>query len=438
MAKGRKLKNVSNKVTELLDIDELKAINTDEYNIKAMSPDTAMPLCVECNGPVENHGRFERVLLDIVQKDDEKRFARLHYYFYKYRCLNPECSTVFQKPVSFVSENGKVTKRYENEVMRLLFYESIDNARRDMKKYVVDGHSHDIISKPAISKLVKRWIEEKDQDRKFGSPIAMAFYSFKTFYNDYLIVTDISKEPYKIIEVIAPVTELGIRQFMERVDYGGVRYIVTDYNPIVVDTIKMIIPNRKIAISTDSIKESLRGEFKEYINLRLMRYSKYVREMYLATAEELTLFDGGDLYKMGQISKKNEDLKRIYDAYSELYGMLDNHRDIAEVVRHTIMLSPDVVEKLTMTINYIKAYEKELVLYQYYEDGNGDSLYDDLLAISEIISQYFSVNTVDVFRARLLYFEFKERGKWDGVGVSQLLDSLHDMIKLGGLKKHER
>ncbi|MBQ7077068.1 MAG: tyrosine-type recombinase/integrase [Lachnospiraceae bacterium] len=28
-----------------------------------MSPDTEMPLCIECNGPVENHGRFESPIL---------------------------------------------------------------------------------------------------------------------------------------------------------------------------------------------------------------------------------------------------------------------------------------------------------------------------------------------------------------------------------------
>ena len=33
MAKGRKLKKVSNKTTELLDIDELKAISSGDYVI---------------------------------------------------------------------------------------------------------------------------------------------------------------------------------------------------------------------------------------------------------------------------------------------------------------------------------------------------------------------------------------------------------------------
>ena len=438
MAKGRKLKKVSNKTTELLDIDELKAISSGDYEIEAMSPDTEMPLCIECNGPVENHGRFCRELIDVVQEDEKKRFARLQYYFYKYRCLDPECSTVFQKPVNFVSENGKVTKRYENEVMKFLLYESIDNARTDLQKYDIYGHPEDIISKPAIAKMVKRWVKERDQERKFGSPVAMAFFYFRTYYCDYVIVTDISKEPYRIIEVISPATELGIRQFMEKVDYGGIYYIVTDYNPIIVDTIKMLLPDKKVVVSTDSIKFALKNEFKEYIFSRLKTYSKYVRGMYLATPEEMSTYSGADLAKMSRINRDNKDIKQVYNDYARLYGLLNNHRDILEVIKYVSALSEDTKNQIVLTVDYLKTYEKELINYQYFDDGKGNSLYDELLEISTVINRYYRVSTTDIFRARILYSEFEKKDDWRGIEVSRLLDLLRDMIKLGGLKEYER
>ncbi len=132
MPKPRKLANVSEELTTLLNIDGIKAVGGDQYNIIAMSPDTAVPVCIECGGPVVNHGKFERILLDIVTENTIKRFAHLHFCFYKYRCLSTECGAVFQKKIAFVKDNAKTTKRYEDEVMSYALYESFDKVRSDM------------------------------------------------------------------------------------------------------------------------------------------------------------------------------------------------------------------------------------------------------------------------------------------------------------------
>lgn len=91
-----------------------------------MSLDTVLPPCAECGKPIENHSKFKRTLIDVVSIDGHKQFARLHYYFYKYRCLDPECGAVFQKPVSFVKDNSKTTKRYEDEVLRHVMFPSLN------------------------------------------------------------------------------------------------------------------------------------------------------------------------------------------------------------------------------------------------------------------------------------------------------------------------
>ena len=208
----RKLKDVDPELTAYLDIDELKAIGGDEYNIKAMSPNTEVPPCVECGGPTENHGKFDKILIDIVSVDRRKQFARLHYYFYKYRCLNKvpgheNCNALFQKQVGFVSsENAKITRRYEDEVMRLAMYESLTDVRKDMKSFIVNGHQKDLISKPAMSKVIKRWVEERDEKRSYGSPIALFMYTYNSYYNDYIVVGDLSHGGCNIIEVIPTIS----------------------------------------------------------------------------------------------------------------------------------------------------------------------------------------------------------------------------------------
>lgn len=437
MAKPRKLKTVSHKLTEILDIEELTAIGGDEYSIKAMSPDTAMPLCIECKGPVENHGRFERVLIDIVQVDRQKQFARLHYYFYKYRCLSENCNTVFQKQVNFVNDNAKITKRYEDEIMRHVMYESIDKARTDLSSYVVQGHNRDLISKPAMSKLIKRWVDDHDAKRRFITPTVIRLYSFSFTYNNYIIVCseDTSQKKTNIIEVIPAISESGIKEFLSKIDVNALYAVVTDCNPIVYMTIKSTLPSRvRILVDTDSLCRVLRDEFKDYIFEYLKKYQKYIRETFIKDPVSL---DNEDLACLRRIQRKDTKLKTAYNRYAQLYSILKRQRDIIETKDWMISLG-DEAEIYTLTTSYLKEYMNELVGYQ--AVSNGDHEYELLYDIARKIEEYFPISTVEIFRARILYSDFEKNyeNQWRGTSVSRLMDLVDDMITIGGLEKHER
>ena len=444
----RKLKDVDHELTAYLDIDELKAIGGDEYSIEAMSPDTQVPACIECGGPTENHGKFEKVLIDVVSVDRKKQFARLHYYFYKYRCLNKvpdheNCNAVFQKSMGFVSsDNAKITKRYEDEIMRLAMYESLTDVRKDMKSYIIKGHQKDLISKPAMSKVVKRWVEERDEHRVFIPPVALLMYTYHSFFNDFIVVADVEPHsPCRIIEVIPTVSEAAIRSFFAKIDIGGLLAIVVDCNPILYETVKDIVPRSKVMVDTDSLRRILRDEFKTFIYERLKRYQKYVRELFLAGSDAQASISNEDRAKMRRLQKNDKELENAYSAYAGLYVLLQKHRDISELTGWKDVLNEANKSTFVLTISYMETYLEELARYrQGTHPKEGDSIYDEIYSLNRRIETYFPISTDEVFRARMLYSNFsKSRDKkWQGIDVSELRSIIDNMIKTGGLEEHER
>lgn len=444
----RKLKDVDPDLTAYLNIDELRAIGGDEYNIEAMSPDTKVPPCIECGGPTENHGKFDKVLIDLVPVDRKKQFARLHYYFYKYRCLNKvaeheNCNALFQKPMDFISsDNAKITRRYEDEIMRLAMYESLADVRSDMKAYIVDGHKRDLISKPAMSKLIKRWVEERDNRRVFIPPAALLLYTYHSFYNDYVIIADVgSHSQCRVIEVLPTVSEANIRGFFTKIDTGGLIAVVVDCNPVLYETVKDIIPRNKVMVDTDSLRRILRNEFKTFIYERLKRYQKYVRELFLAGPDAQASISNEDRAKMRRLQKNDKDLENAYTAYANLYVLLQNHRDVSEYMQWKDMLDEANKNTFVLTISYMEAYLEELARYrQGAHPKEGDSIYDEIYTLNRRIETYFPISTDEIFRARMLYSDFSETAdkKWQGIDVSDLENIIDNMIIAGGLVEHER
>lgn len=444
----RKLKDIDRELTEYLDIEELAAIGGDKYHIKAMGKDKEVPACIECGGPTENHGRFDKVLIDVVQVDRQKQFARLQYYFYKYRCLNAvegheDCNTLFQKQMRFISsDNAKITRRYEDEIMRLAMYESLADVRADMKKYIVGEHKKDLISKPAMSKLIKRWVEEKDERRLFLPPAALLLYTYHSFCNDYVVIADVQPHsPCRIIEVLSTVTEASIRGFFTKIDTGGLVAVVIDCNPVLYETVKDIVPRDKVMVDTDSLRRILRDEFKSFIYERLKWYQKYVRELFLVGPDAQALISNEDRAKMRRLQKNDKELDNAYTAYARLYVLLQKHRDISELTRWKEMLDEGNQKTFVLTVSYMEAYLEELARYrQGTHPKEGDSTYDEIYALNRKIETHFPISTDEVFRARMLYSDFSKLGdkKWRGIDVSELRSIIDNMIKTGGLEEHER
>lgn len=446
-SKKRKLRGVNVELTSFLDIDELKAIGGDRYTIKAMSPETEVPKCIECGGPTENHGRYDKLLLDIVSVDRKKQFARLHYYFYKYRCLNKMpgheyCNVLFQKQMNFVSsDNAKITRRYEDEIMRLAMYESLSNVRDDMKEYVVDGHENDLISKPAMSKVIKRWVEHRDESRIFGAPSALVLYTYTFYGKDYVLVADISvNNTCRIIEVIPSVSEVQIKSFFQKIDIGGVRVVLVDCNPILYETALDLFSEEKVLVDVDALRRVLRNEFKSFVNEHLKHYQKDLRKAFLLGRDEQNAINLEKQLKMYRLQNKDTKFDKVYSNYIEMYMLLKNHRDIPDLQRWADALDEKDSKIFGLTKLFLNTYSLAFARFYkiYIEDGF--SLYDQMYMLSKTIENYFPISTDEVFRARILYSDFDVNidSKWQGIELQKLRTIIDDMITTGGLEKHER
>lgn len=414
MARPYKLKRVSRHLTELLDIDELTAVGGNSYDIEAMKTDTRLPVCDECGGPVENHGKFERTLIDIISVDGNKQFAKLHYIFYKYRCLKKDCGAITQKPMQFVKESSKTTKRYENEIIRHLMYESMDKTRKEMEDYVVDGNNSDLISKPAMAKLLKRWVKDKDELRRFVTPAVVLIYTYNTRFRNYTVIYELANGTLFVLEVLPSISELEIRQFFSKVETEYIGAVIIDCNPVVNQTVKGLFTPGKIMTDTDSVKKILEKEYEECVFERAKKYSKQIRKNLCGTGVGLEVEDSAKVYKIRQ---EDEILGDAYKKYAKLFTILKDHREIYEAKEwlESVSGNEDLENVFPLTLLYLKSYWSEIVNYYKRRSNVSGSVYEKLYALNEKIESYFSQCTDDIFRARMLYSDFEEiEGSWRG------------------------
>lgn len=431
MPRPRKIKNISKDLTELLDNEELKVIEgSNSYDYVVMSPDTGVPICIECSGKVKNQGKFHKTYIDVVTLNDQKQFARLHYYFYKYLCLNEDCGALFQKTMRFASEKARITKRYEDEVMKHVFYESIDKTIEDMSDYIVKNHYSDLISKPAMGKLIKRWVLEKDEKRTVPQPSVLCVYTFKTQKAEYTFFLDASNTEMKLLEVLPSVTENKVNLVLSKFDLDGIRAIITDCNPSVNSAVRNIFPIRNIYVNCDSVLQVLKSEFKEYVELILKKYSKNVRGLFLIGASETIQFDYDEISKIRSIRKKNQQFSRVYDNYLSLYGLFHRGADIADVREWKLGLDEESQNVFIMTTSFIEEYYTEIANYQAAIKGNDNSYYD-IQNLVEKIEKNFPKSTDEVYRGRLLYCDFENNKKNIilALSLSWIDEKIEKMIK---------
>ena len=147
--------------------------------------------------------------------------------------------------------------------------------------------------------------------------------------------------------------------------------------------------------------------------------------------------DNEDLACLRRLQKKDAELKSAYNSYSQLYSILKNQRDIIET-RDWMNSLGEEAGIYILTTSYLSEYMKELTGFQ--SVINEDHNYDFIYEIARKIEQYFPISTDEIFRARILYSDFdrKEEKQWKGTSVSRLTGLVDDMIRIGGLKKHER
>lgn len=425
MIKPRKLKSYDQQLDDKLDLEDLAATAGDNYDVYAMNPDTAIPNCPLCKMRMKNHGKYERKYMDyIVDLDGKPRFITLHYLFYKYRCFNEDCErTLYQKPVEFATENANVTRRLESLLTRYAACMSYSQ---------VEQRVYGTVTKQAVGQITKRWVGSKDEERGilFYTPQVLGIISFLWENKSYILVVDAGNKEIPIIEVLKSIGEDEIIVLLNHFNKGIIRYVVTDCNETVVNTVKDQLPGVEILVDTDALLkaaldgfwEIIKSDAKHIMNddkVRLMKDPRILND-----------------YDANVIRRITGDKPRVSNGYvhiNSLRSILSNEWDVSDIQSWDNKIPIDCKNEFQEASGYIEKYWRELLNFYKRRRVVTPELYKKLKKLDEKLREFRNCSD-ELFRARVLYVclngrNIKSRdGKWHGVPYEDVMATMDSLL----------
>jgi transposase len=425
-----------------LNIEELEAIEGDSYNITAVNADREMPRCIRCEGEVRNHGRFEKEYTDVIKIDDGSlRFISLHYVFYKYRCTNCECHTLFQKPINFARENANVTKRFEDHIVNLAMFLSYSDVEKRIRGAV---------SKQAVGQIVKRWTISKDEERgTFQTPQILGLVSFILDSKSYILAVDAGDKEIRIIDVLPSVSADYIITLLKSMNVTEIKCVLTDCEPVIVDTIKDQLPNAEVLVDTDALLKVALEEFNDIIRTDAAHVSNVEKEFLRKNPAEFITGkeEEHERYEVRRIKEITNSKPRISDAYDHinlLRAILSRDWDATEIFDWNMKIPDSCKDKFIITSANIEAYWNELLKYYMRRNEISDELYDRLFTLNNRVKK-FKFYSDEILRGRILYIptiykaeKETSEGEWRGVPLEIVIESMDYLIKQMEDWKYER
>lgn len=425
MGRARRSRQYNIELTENLDIEELEAIEGDSYNIVAMNADREMPCCIRCEGEVRNHGRFEKEYTDIIKKDDGTlKFISLHYVFYKYRCTNCDCHTLFQKPIYFARENANVTKRFEDYVVHLAMYLSYSKVENIIKSAV---------SKQAVGQIIKRWTAAKDEERgNFFTPKTLGLVSCKSDKDYYIVVIDATDKDLCVMEVLPSKSSDLIISLLNHMDNSEINFVITDCDPMIVDTVRDRLPGAELLVDTAALLEVVVSNFNQIIN-------EDASHVYNVDKDRLkknpAILKEGDGSRIRDITNTKPRVSSAYDHVNNLRSILSREWDIDEIWAWKEQIPIDCKQEFELTSAYIEAYWQEFMNFYKRRTVVTDELYEKLMLLNEKIQKNFTSYSDEILRSRILYSSHTNKKtedgeiKWRGIPIDIVLKTIDTLIQ---------
>lgn len=426
MARPRKLKAYDQKLDDELDLEHLAATAGNTYDIYAMNPDTSIPECPECHRRMKNHGKYERQYLDVICEDGKPpRFIVLHYLFYKYRCMNEECKrTLYQKPVSFAKENANVTERLEDLIVR--YASALSYSKTEQK---IRG----TVSKQAVGQIAKRWTEAKDEERGsiFYSPRVLGLESFFWDSREYILAVDAGDRQLCIIDILNGVDTEKIQLLLSHLDNTKIEYVVTDCNPIIVDTVRDLLPAAEVLVNTDALLQEALDSFWEIIMTDAKHTMNDDKARLMKEPNELNEWEVG---LVRRITEQKPRVSASYDHVNMLRSILSRQWDISDIKDWEYKIPIDCKKEFSMASEYIEEYWKELLNFYKRRRIVTSGLYAKLKKLDNKMKKFKSCSD-ELFRARVLYLCKAGKklnasdGKWHGAPYEEVMEIMDSLIQ---------
>ena len=317
--------------------------------------------CPLCSGKaIKMQDLFSKTYQELIHKGDDSAVVTLEYGFHKFRCLNHECRHIFAKTIHFASRHDNVTYRLENEIARLVM--------SGLSYGDVSDQLQSSITRQAVGQIFNRWVRKKDELRKMQSPPScIAIISGLTDKDRYTLILNLD-DGIRVYDALYGVQSSDIAFAIRRIGSGNIKTVLTDCDPIIVETVKDYLPSANHIIPVHYWFKLVSDDFAAFAHDRIKWCTVRDKDdLVLKPVSDLG-FRGGNLERLFQ---ERPSIVAPHKNYNDLRGII-NRRDemwVFEELREWIAdLDPDFNACLSTTIERLDLLNKEIDAHVHYRD----------------------------------------------------------------------
>lgn len=418
--------------TELLGQDELfveKGEGSDTY-YNAWLHDPEIERCPRCgNDAVKTQDLFSKTYWDLISVEDKKKVIQLEYKFYKYRCLTKDCGHVFSKPVHFASRRDNVTFRLENEIVQRVLngssYAQIANQ--------LSGS----ISRQAVGQIFNRWVRKREELRKKSVlPAHLAILSQKTDRDQCIIFLNLD-DGIRIFDIVYGVSSADIAAVLLKNGVPNVQTVISDCNPIIVDTIRGYLPNSLHIIPVEYWFSLVFDDFAEFAHEKLKWSSVKDKNTLIMTPKGELSFRVSDLRRL---LDTRPGIKPAYDDFNRLRSIISRRDEMwvyHELKEWMDSVDPEFREAMSATKVQLETYEQQIAAHVEHKELVPDRLYTLTSRLESVISRMHTFSD-KVLKARILYAVESDLEHWHGVPLDDVLAVFEQQVPMEEMKNESQ
>ena len=317
--------------------------------------------CPLCSGKaIKMQDLFSKTYQELIHKGDDSVVVTLEYGFHKFRCLNHECRHIFAKEIHFASRHDNVTYRLENEIACLVM--------SGLSYGAISDQLQSSITRQAVGQIFNRWVRKKDELRKMQSPPScISIISGLTDKDRYTLILNLD-DGIRVYDALYGVQSSDIAFAIRRIGSGNIKTVLTDCDPIIVETVKDYLPSANHIIPVHYWFKLVSDDFAAFAHDRIKWCTVRDKDdLVLKPVSDLG-FRGGNLERLFQ---ERPAIVAPHKNYNDLRGII-NRRDemwVFEELREWIAeLDPDFNACLSTTIERLDLLNEEIDAHVHYRE----------------------------------------------------------------------
>lgn len=375
--------------------------------------------CPLCSGKaIKMQDLFSKTYQELIHKGDDSAVVTLEYGFHKFRCLNHECRHIFAKEIHFASRHDNVTYRLENEIARLVM--------SGLSYGAISDQLQSSITRQAVGQIFNRWVRKKDELRKMQSPPScISIISGLTDKDRYTLILNLD-DGIRVCDALYGVQSSDIAFAIRRIGSENIKTVLTDCDPIIVETVKDYLPSANHIIPVHYWFKLVSDDFAAFAHDRIKWCTVRDKDdLVLKPVSDLG-FRGGNLERLFQ---ERPAIVTPHKNYNDLRGII-NRRDemwVFEELREWIAdLDPDFKACLSTTIERLDLLNEEIDAHVHYRELVPEQMFT---LTEELEHHILNMRTfsAEVLRARVLYSADADLQNWSGIPISDVLAALDTM-----------